>query len=167
MDFRVIDGCPAPALIAPYFAIVLQDALPSPRARVFPESIYRGDDARDILHRHGKHTQSEVIRLHAEGEPGFGPANPVRISSHCLFNDGVAYPHVAREAELEDWQVGLDVKDADVQRVIASAKRHGWHLHQPYSSGSERHHLNFSSRPVARGALRARVIYVRARLPRR
>lgn len=162
MDFRVIGGCPAPALIAPYFAIVLKDA-----GGVLPESIYRGDDARSILHAHGKHTQSEVIRLHEEGVPGFGPANAVNVSTHCLFNDGVAYPHIARERRLEDWQVGLDVRDEFVRRVIAAAKRHGWHLHQPYNSGSERHHLNFTSRPTARGAMRARVIYVRARLPRR
>lgn len=165
MDFRVIDGCPVPALVAPYFAVALQDALPGAR-RVSPESIYRGDDARAILHAHDKHTQSEVIRLHKEGVPGFGPANPVNVSTHCLFNDGIAYPRLRRGAALEDWQVGLDVPDEFVRAVIAAAARHGWHLHQPYSSGSERHHLNFVTRPQARGTMRARIIVVRARLPK-
>jgi hypothetical protein len=161
-DFRVIQGCPCNAMIAPYYGILVKET----HATV--ESIYRGDDAKAILHAHGKHTQSEVIRLHKEGVPGFGPANAVSVSTHCLFNDGVAYPNIRRGAHLEDWQEGIDARDSDVRALIARAKHYGWHLRQPYDSGSEFHHLNFAVRPVPHSAaMRARIILWRTRLPRR
>lgn len=158
-DFRVIGGCPCNALIAPYLAILAKET----GATV--NSIYRGDDARLILHAHGKHTQSEVIRLHERGVPGFGPANPVNRSTHCLFSDGVAY-RAAPGSRLQDWQQGIDVNDGDVPRMIELARHYGWALRQPYNSGSERHHLNFAARPRARGVMRARIVLWRSRLPK-
>lgn len=159
-DFRVIQGCPCNALIAPYYGILVKETVAT------VESIYRGEDARDILHRHGKHTQAEVIRLHAEGVPGYGPANPVNRSTHCLFSDGMAY-RVPPGERLALWQEGIDVRDGDVRSMIARAAHYGWHLRQPYNSGSEYHHLNFAERPAARGVMRARITLWRARLPRR
>lgn len=162
MDFRIVGGCPCPALVAPYYAILVHET------GSHVESIYRGDDARDLLHRHGKHTQSEVIALHARGVAGFGPANPVNESSHCLFNDGIAVRGLPIHARLEEWEVGFDVRDEDVKKMIDRAAHYGWVLRQPYTSGSEFHHLNFARRPVARnGVTRARIVMWRARLPRR
>ncbi len=152
-DFRVIQGCPCNPLIAPYFELLVKEA----GAQV--NSIYRGEDAAEILHAHGKHTQAEIhATLPKE-------SNPPGQSTHELRSDGVAYPGpVGRK--LEDWQQGLDVNDGDIGRMKERARAHGWELFQPYPNTKEFHHLNFTRRPQARGALRARIILIRARLPR-
>lgn len=154
-DFRVIQGCPCNALLAPYIALLVRDT----GATV--NSIYRGDDAAALLHRHGKHTQRELF----ETLPS-GVANPPGRSTHELRSDAVSYRGpVGRH--LEPWQEGFDVNDGDVPRLIARAKHYGWELFQPYRAGVEFHHLNFRRRPVSRGTVRARIIWLRTRLPRR
>lgn len=164
-NFRVIDGCPCNPLIAPYFYIVLH------RVGAIAESIYRGDDAAAILNRHGKHSQGQLFRAWERGEATkfgiLGEPDRPGTSTHELRSDAVAYTGpIGRK--LEWWQQGIDIDDAHVDAVIRVARdEHGWEMHRPYASGAEHHHVNFRSRPVARGTTRLRVIQLRATLPRK
>lgn len=146
--FAVIDGCPVPRRYAWAFRAIKR------RSGCTFNSIYRGSDARGILHAHGHHTQAEVIWLWHRGVPGYGPANPVNRSSHCLYNDGVVDPHRAPGARLPAWQVGFDVNDADIPRVEAAVRALGLRGRRPYTSGSEYHHFNLTRRPRRRRRMR-------------
>lgn len=139
MRFKTIDCCPAPRALYP----ILRE-LKRATGCTF-ESVYRGTDARKLLNRCGKHDQAYLYEH--QGTEGIGPANPPGRSTHELRSDGVAYAGpVGRH--LDWWQVGLDVDDAHVERVISAARNRGWIVHQPYPAGSEHHHLNFSRRPA-------------------
>ena len=142
MDFRTIQGNPVDASICPFIAIVVNDA----HATV--NSIYRGDDAATILHKHGKHTQRELY----DTLPA-GTANPPGFSTHELKSDGVAYPWIPRGHSLLWWMQGFDVNDSDVPHVKYQALTHGWHLFQPYPGGVEFHHLNFAAEPKTRNPM--------------
>lgn len=139
--FAQIDGCAVPRAYFPVFRKL------KAKSGCTYNSIDREDAAAGILHKHGKHTQAEVIKLHEEGVPGFGPANPVNLTSHCRYNDGVVRPDLAVGARLPAWQVGFDVDDDQVEDVIVAAHELGWDVFQPYHSGSEFHHLNFRRKP--------------------
>lgn len=155
--FRVIQGCPFPAAIAPYFAILVADT------GTTVNSGYRGDDAASILHAHGRHTQREVFQT---SPPGV--ANPPGYSSHELRSDGNAIYRVPRGQKIPDWQCGIDVNDGDVLRMIAAAKTRGWTLVRPYTAGVEFHHLVFARQPRPKGPkTMAKLIRLRATLPRR
>lgn len=152
-SFRVIDGCPCNATLAPYIELLRRETMAT------VNSIYRGEDAAAILHRHGKHTQAELYATMPAGT-----CNPPGRSTHELRSDGVAYSGpVGRQ--LEWWQQGFDVNDGDVKRLIRAAERHGWVLFQPYQSGTEFHHLNFRRRPISRLRDKPRLIVIRATLP--
>jgi hypothetical protein len=159
MRFRVIDGSPCPASIAPYVYLILREAGQT------ATSIYRGDDATSILHAHGKHTQAEVHRM----LPTI--SNPPGFSQHELRSDGVANPHVPRGGKLKEWQVGVDSgTDSAASRdaITRAAKRYGWHVYHPYNRGVELHHWALKTRPHPHSArTRAKVIWLRATLPRR
>lgn len=157
-NFRVIAGCPCNKWIAPYFSIVTADA----QATV--NSIYRGQDAAWILHKHGHQTQAELYQLFLQGKGN--PANPPGFSTHELRSDGAAYPSIPRGGRLDWWQQGLDVNDSDVEHVIRQAAWHGWHMFQPYSAGTEFHHLNFSSKPRPTPHTVRRLWHLRRSLPR-
>lgn len=143
-SFRVIQGCPVRADIAPYIAMCVDDV----RAEV--ESIYRGDGARAILNKHGKHSQYQLYHATPAERAAWGvlgtPNRPGH-STHELFSDGVAFPGVPDGQPLPWWCQGFDVNDADAQNVINAAARHGWILFRPYGSGIEYHHLCFLHRP--------------------
>jgi hypothetical protein len=95
-----------------------------------------------LLHRLGLHTQEELIAL------GY-PANPVRLSSHCGYSDGVSYPGIAPEGHLPDtWMLGIDVTEWD--SLLAVAKRLGYDLVQPYPASDEAHHVNLRKDPRRR-----------------
>lgn len=161
MRFRILGGCPAPASIAPYFELLRQDCARHGHP-VTVNSIYRGEDARALLHRYGHHTQGEVYRT---SPPGV--ANPPGYSSHELRSDGNSLYRVRRGGRLAEWQQGLDVNDRDVAHMIAAAKARGWRLVQPYKAGVEYHHLSFARRPRPKGPkTMARLVHLRATLPR-
>jgi hypothetical protein len=155
-SFRVIQGCPCNPTVAPYFALLVRDC----DATV--NSIYRGEDAKAILRRHGKSTQAELYRTLPPGV-----ANPPGRSSHELRSDGRAFRGpVGRR--LAWWEQGIDVNDADVPRMKAAARARGWTLVQHYPTGTEYHHLNFARRPKPMGPrTRLKIIALRARLPRK
>lgn len=158
MKFRVIDGCPVPAGIAPYVFLVLRHAGQT------PASIYRGEDARAILHRHGKSTQAEIHRQ----LPAI--SNPPGFSQHELRSDGVGNPHVRRGGKLRPWQIGVDSGTDSVaskRAVYLAARRLGWHIRHPYSRGVEAHHWCFATRPHPHGLKQWREIrHIRKSLPR-
>jgi hypothetical protein len=159
VEFLVIDGCPVPEDIAPYVRLVLN------RAHQTAGSIYRGEDAKTILHRHGKHTQAEIHRM----MPTI--SNPPGFSQHELRSDGVGNPNVPRGGKLEAWQVGVDSgSDAREDRLAirAAANHFGWEVKHPYSRGVEGHHWCFATRPrPTRAAPKKLIEKVRAELPRR
>lgn len=147
--FRVIDGCPVPNGIAPYVYLVLRQAGQT------AASIYRGEDAKTILHRHGKSTQAEIHRL----LPAI--SNPPGFSQHELRSDGAGNPKVRRGGKLKPWQVGIDSGGNDGRSKIAieSAARHfGWRARHPYSRGVEGHHWCFARRPRPHGLRQWRLI---------
>jgi lysozyme len=138
MRLVTLDGCACPRPLYPLLKKLQKET------GCTYNSIYRGDDAAAILHRHGKHTQRELYDGYARGLPGYYPANPPTMGTHILKGDGT----VGRIGQkLPWWRCGIDVNDSDVPRLIAAAKKHGWTLYQPYASGSEYHHLNFRYKP--------------------
>jgi hypothetical protein len=158
MRFRVIDGCPCPASIAPYVYLVLR------RTGRSASSIYRGEDARAILHRHGHKTQREIFDT---SPPGV--ANPPGQSMHELRSDGRAKTGpVGRH--LEEWEIGVDSgtnSSHDKRAINAAAAHYGWTTYHPYRAGVEGHHWGFRHQPKPHGLKqRAQIIALRARLPR-
>jgi hypothetical protein len=151
--FALIDGCPVPASIAPYVFLVLR------RAGQDAASIYRGQDAKALLHRHGKMTQAEI---HA-ALPAI--SNPPGFSQHELRSDGVGNPRVPRGGKLQEWQIGVDSgsnSDRDRRRITAAARHYGWRVKHPYNRGVEQHHWSFATRPRPHG-LKQRLEIVRLR----
>ena len=160
--FRIVGSCPCPENIAPYIEIITRDAM------AMVNSIYRGDDARALLNAHGHSSQAQLFAGWEARRPGFLPANPPGRSTHELKSDGLAYPSVSPGEDLPWWGQGFDVNDADVLRVIMAARKHGWSVFRPYTSGSEFHHLNFLREPKPMTLrMRARITRTRLTLPRR
>lgn len=169
-SWRVIDGCPCPAVIAPYVYVVLRGAGFS------AISIYRGEDpqAKAILHAHGKHTQGELRQATPRQRIAWGISgtpNPPGTSMHELRSDGRAKRGPAGR-HLQEWEIGIDsgpnTKEAE-ERLEHEARKHGWSIYHPYTNATvEGHHWGFRVRPYPRNlAQRARLIVIRARLPRR
>lgn len=141
LRFVVIDNCPVPRRLARRVR-ALKRTVPGAQLN----SCYRGSGATRLLHRLGKHTQAELYHGWINRQPGFYPANPPGFSSHELRSDGTPF-YGPRGRRLPFWKVGMDWNDADVPRLIEAAKRRGWVLQRPYSSGSEYHHISFARRP--------------------
>lgn len=157
MKLKVIDGCPCPAMPAPYVKRILD------RADQIANSIYRGEDAKALLHAHGKHTQSEIFATSAPGV-----ANPPGRSTHELRSDANAYAGpVGRR--LEEWQVGIDSGQNtthDRDAIERAARELGWPVKHPYTTGVELHHWNFVREPKPKNLTqRYHLIRERAALP--
>jgi hypothetical protein len=156
MRFVIVQGSPVPAKLVPILTRILRES----GAQL--QSAYRGPDAATLLHRLGKHTQTELYNCWVRRQPGCNPANSPGHSTHELRSDGVAYAGpVGRK--LAWWQVGLDVDNAHVARFIQTAARHGWKVHRPYPIGSEYHHVNFMKPPLIKRVK----AHVRAVVPKR
>jgi hypothetical protein len=139
--FVVIDGCPVPRRLARKVRALKRDV---PSAHL--NSAYRGNSAKRLLHRLGKHTQAELYSGFRRGLPGYYPANPPGFSSHELRSDGNSV-YGTRGRKLPFWQVGLDFNDQDIEKLIRAAAKRGWKLVRPYPTGNEFHHVSFSKRP--------------------
>jgi hypothetical protein len=100
------------------------------------------------LHQLGQHTQAEVIVLHAQGVPGFGPANPVKATTHCRYNDGVAYRFWPWGFRIPWWARGIDVRPDRVAAFCREAAREGFTVTATYpGSVGEAQHVNFRRLP--------------------
>lgn len=141
MKFKVVDGCPCPASIAPYVARVLK------RAGTPASSIYRGDDpaARRILNARGKHTQRQLKEASPAQRRAWGVTgepNAPGFSEHEL-RDRSGRP-------TPEWRQGVDSgpnTDANRRRVRYAARFYGWEVVFPYDSVVEYHHWRFAKRP--------------------
>lgn len=137
--YVVVDSCPCPRKLAP----VLERIKISSGSSF--NSIYRGDDARALLHKCGKSSQKELYDGFVSGRPGFNPANPPGRSTHECRNDGVAYRGPAG-MPLRWWQCGIDCNDsAGVVRAAASL---GYTASVTYPGNPrEGHHVNLRKKP--------------------
>lgn len=169
MKFRVIDGCPCPASIAPYWARILK------RAGVAAESIYRGDDpaARVILNRHGKHTQRQLWSASPAQRRAWGVTgtpNRPGTGTHELLSDGRARKGPAGR-KLAEWQQPADAgpnTPGNVKLIEQAARHEGWPVEFPYPSGDEMHHGQFVTRPRPKNPLQfLHIVRERAALPKR
>ena len=72
------------------------------------------------------------------------PANPPGRSTHELRSDAVAYP-APSGTKLAWWKLGLDC-DGSVE-LVQVLTRLGYASRRPYTSPSEKHHVNFTAAP--------------------
>lgn len=162
----VIQECPVYADIAPYIQCCLNPVVG--QRPLVVNSIFRGTAAQAILNKYGKHSQAQLYEMYVNHMAGALPANPPGFSTHELRSDGAAYSRIPRGDKLPWWAQGFDVNDSEVEAVIANARRFGWTLFRPYSSGTEFHHLNFKSEPKAPrwgSALQRRFRHIRMTYP--
>jgi peptidoglycan hydrolase-like protein with peptidoglycan-binding domain len=142
--YVLVDCCPVPAKLAPVLKACLADS------GATLQSCYRANDARALLHRCGKHSQTELYNGWLRRLPGYNPANPPSRSTHELRSDGVAYRGPVGRRLLW-WQCGIDIDDHHVQAFIKAAAKRGFRVTVTYpSSRSEYHHVNFRKAPIAR-----------------
>jgi len=142
--YESVGGCAVPQALAAQLRVLQAES----GCRYV--SIYRGDDAADLLHQLGKHTQRDIFNATPEQRRAWGVLgnpNPPGQSTHELFSDAVAYAGVSKGHALQSWQCGIDVNDPDVDEWMVWARRHGWAVFRPYASGVEHHHVNFGSPP--------------------
>jgi hypothetical protein len=105
--------------------------------------------------------------LHGQGylyrnqdRSGFNPANPPNRTSHCLYADAVIAQLLTKNGrktvlggQIPWWALPLDLADygksEDVSRFLRLANLHGYKFVQPYTSGSEQHHVMLVKNPIA------------------
>jgi len=158
--FVEIDGCPVPVAKAD----VVREC--KRRSGGVLQSCYRGDDPEGvaILNRNGKHSQRQIVNATAAERAAWGvlgTPNPVGRSTHEGYSDGVAYPGPVGRP-LEDWQIGEDWRDEDIERVMRAYTEMGLAPIHPYAAGVEYHHVNPTKpprlfRPLKRGSIGPRV----------
>lgn len=140
MTYPTIDCCPVP----PQVKLRLQQLKDASGCEF--QSVYRGQDARRELNACGKHDQAWLYEHQGRPEQP-NPANPPGQSTHECRSDGIAY-RGPRGRKLAPWQVGMDVRDSDVQNVIKAASELGYVAFRPYPADPrEYHHVNFAREP--------------------
>ena len=102
------------------------------------------DRRKGVPEKYGKLSQAALYAGWIARRAGFLPANPPGRSSHELRSDGVSYRGPVGRP-LAWWQLGMDVTESD--QLLAILNRLGYHAFRPYSSGSERHHINLRLSP--------------------
>lgn len=126
-----------------------------------------------------EHNAQFGTRLHAQqflfdhqGEPGFNPANPPSRTSHCYKADATIAALLSRwgvptvaGGPIPRWALGVDLDDVgkheDVTKFMSVAHRLGYVFAQPYSSGSERHHVILVQSPIRPLERRNQISHVR------
>lgn len=133
-------------------------------------AIFSADRTHAAISEHNKqfgtHLSSQESLI-ADFRAGRGnPANPVDETSHCYYADATiarlltSYGHTTfRRDKLPWWAVGIDLADKrrdgtieseSVDHFLAVAHHLHYDFRQPYSSGSERHHVILVNSPIAR-----------------
>lgn len=164
--FKVIDGCPVDARLYPEL-VAIKKAAGYTNSALY-NSIYRGDDARALLNKHGKSSQKQLYILFQQGRGN--PANPPGYSTHEERNDGVAYRKWPRGARIPYWAVGIDSRDP--RKLMEAARKRGWTVTLTYPNNPrEAHHCNFRKEPklklfraLRKGSRGPRVATMTARL---
>lgn len=131
------DGTPCPRGIA----WMLQDCR---QHGGWSGSLLSCDRRKGIPEIFGRKSQYALYMGWIQHLAGYLPANPPGRSTHEYVNDGVAYP-VPAMTKLAWWMVGMDVTEWD--ELLRAMKKLGYHGKQPYSSGSEAHHINMTISP--------------------
>jgi hypothetical protein len=128
-----------------------------------PVSIFSADRTVGAIAAHNKQfgtaLHAQQFLFDNQGKPGFNPANPPSRTSHCYFADGnPAYKStkgqiIAPGGRIPWYSLGIDVSDVgkveEVGRFLKVAHELGYEFVQPYSSGSERHHVISVKSPIA------------------
>lgn len=133
-------------------------------------AIFSADRTHSAINEHNKqfgtHLSSQESLI-AAFEAGRGnPANPVDRTSHCYRADATIarllthYGHTTRVgARIPWWAVGIDLADKrrdgtiereSVDHFLAVSHHLGYDFKQPYSSGSERHHVILVNSPISK-----------------
>lgn len=108
----------------------------------------------------GTHLHSQQYAIDHQGEPGWSAANPINRTSHCYYADQTVarllthYGHTTRTGQkIPWWALGIDLADRgkseDVSHFLSVAKKLHYDFRQPYSSGTERHHVILVNSPIA------------------
>jgi hypothetical protein len=127
-----------------------------------PVDIFSADRRDAVIAEHnrqfGTHLsgQQHLVDLFRAGRGN--PANSPKTTSHCLYSDGNPIyrngrgQHVPAGGRIPWYMLGIDLADhgraEDVRRFLAVAHRLGYHFVQPYSSGTERHHVVCALSPI-------------------
>lgn len=127
-------------------------------ASFYVNSADRRDDViKRFNEKHHTNLHGQQYLVNMAGKPGFFPANPPNVTSHCLFSDGnpayrVGDKLIGRGEKLPDYMLGIDANDKgvnnDCSRLIGTLEKLGYHVTRPYHSGSEAHHFVFTSNPI-------------------
>ena len=121
------------------------------RNRGWGGTLNSADRRKGVPERYGKMSQDKLYwcaqRKKRTGScpcSSCNPANPPGKSSHELRSDGAAFPGPAGR-ELRWWELGLDCSSSD--QLLSLLRELGYKARKPYTSASERHHVNFSVEP--------------------
>lgn len=102
--------------------------------------------------QYGTNLHGQQYLYDNQNKPGFNPANPPSMTSHCYYSDGNAVykrpsgGHASAGQKIVWYQIGIDTSDSD--SVLKIGNSIGFHIVRPYSSGSEAHHLCFTVSPI-------------------
>ena len=104
------------------------------------------DRRKGVAERYGHQSQAALYAGWVARRPGFNPANPPGVSSHELRSDGSRVFPVSRGRVLPWYMLGLDVDDD--AGLVKALSHLGVHATHPYSSASEKHHVNVIADPT-------------------
>lgn len=126
--------------------------------------IFSADRRDSVINEHNRqfhtnlHGQGYLYNGYIHGRAGFNPANPPNRTSHCLRSDGAPVyrnrfgRHIPPGNKLPWYMLGIDLSDRgkkeNVSNFLHVAHRLGYPFVQPYSSGSERHHVVLVKSPL-------------------
>ena len=116
---------------------------------------YRGRGLRKGVHGQG------FLFVH-QFEPGFFPANPPNMTSHCGFSDGNPVFKRPRFAKIPRYMWGIDAVNkpgGDASELVRWLNAHGYHAVRPYNTSSERHHFCFTKSPASNARRRLAAHY--------
>jgi hypothetical protein len=124
-----------------------------------PIAIFSADRTIEAIRAHNTqfgtnlHAQQWLVNEFATGRGN--PANPVNQTSHCYHADATIgrLLGVGIGATIPWWALGLDIADRgkveDVRRFMNVAHLLNYPFRQPYTAGSERHHVILTASPIA------------------
>ena len=152
--------------------VVSFHAVPMPRGLAFaiqhiekhgaPVAIFSADRTVKAIAEHNKqfgtNLHAQQFLFDNQNRPGFNPANAPARTSHCYFADGnPAYKNsrgriMSAGGRIPWYMLGIDISDKgkreDCREFLRVAHKLGYEFIQPYTSGSEQHHVVCVKSPV-------------------